>query len=109
MLHVQSADNVPPGGPEASPDAPRQANMGNSAKRERAVESLPKTQGTSADTAIVILEAEEEKDCQLDLVCSPLESSASGVLGGGPGVSNAGIPGEFSAAISRQWLCGEVG
>lgn len=93
MLHVQWADNAPPGGIGASPDdAPCEVDVDDRAKGGRAVESLPKTQGTSANTIIIITEEEEEDNCQLDAICPPpLKNHASGVLERWAGVSSAGI------------------
>ncbi|RYP70408.1 hypothetical protein DL769_004970 [Monosporascus sp. CRB-8-3] len=100
------------GGPETSPDdLPCQANMDDGAKRDGAVESSPKTQGTSTDAAIVIPEAEEEEDCQLNLVCPPpLESNASGVLGGGLSVSSAdrGTPEDPTSTVERDFISGHA-
>lgn len=109
------ADSAPLGGPEAShDDTPRQVNVEDGEKGDRAVESLPKTQGMSANTAIVIPEdrdededddEEEEDDYQLDaspplpLEIDPLANHASGILEGGPGVNSAGIPGKSNPII----------
>ena len=93
--------------------------MEDGGKGDGAVESLPKTQGISLNTAIVIPddkdedeeeegqeeEEEEEDDCQLDdvpppfLEINPVENHASYILEGGPSVSSAGIPGKSSATI----------
>lgn len=134
MCHVQSADNLLPGRPKASPDdSPRQANIDDGVKSDGAVESLPKTQGTPTDTAIVIPEdkdehedenedenedkdeekdeeEEREDDGRLDAIRSPpLEDNVPGILEVRPGISSGDTPGEFDATISRQWLYGQVG
>ena len=88
------ADSVPAGGPEASQDdAPRQANMDDGGKGDGAVESLPRSQGTSANTAIVI--PEDDGEGQSDTVRPSFEidpDDVSGILEESGDVSGKSVP-----------------